>query len=419
MIAPALLLIPLLAAPPASQPTLDVEAAVAHALQNNPRVAAAERAARAAGATVDAVGAWPEPTLRVTASPLPIETRNGPAWAAAALAWPLPWAGELDAATEGAAAQAEAARLRVAEVRLAVAREVRLACADLRLVEAEQAINARTADLVRRFVELAQTRLAVGRGSQNDVLTAQVELARLSNQALDLAQQRVTRAAALNLALGQPPATPVPAVAPPATPAAEALDDLLAWMRAHHPTLARFDADIAARRAALRQADYAGVPRFDVGVAYTYVGEPHHDGGADPGRDALALTAGVRLPLWAGSYDARVDAAAHAVGAEEARRQDAEQMAAYQVIENHVRAETALRQARLLESTVLPLARQSVAVLEEAYAADRAGFLQLLDAERALERFELEHARARAAVEARLADLRHAVGRPPAPGVTE
>ncbi|MCB9540050.1 MAG: TolC family protein [Myxococcales bacterium] len=415
----ALLLLPLLAAPPPSKTTLDVDAAVTRALVQNPRVAAAERAAQAAGATIDAVGAWPEPTLRLTASPLPIETRNGPAWASAALAWPLPWTGELDAATEGAAAMAEAARQRAAEVRLAVAREVRLACAALRLVEAERAINEHTTDILKRFVDLAQTRLAVGRGTQNDVLMAQVELARLENQAIDLAQQRTTRAAAVNLALGQPPSTPVPPVAPAATPAAEALDELLAWMRAHHPTLARFDADIAARRAALRQANYAGVPRFDVGLAYTYVAEPDKPAGADPGRDALAVTAGVRLPLWGDSYDARADAAAHAVGAEEAKRQDAEQMAAYQVIENHVRAETALRQARLLDGTVLPLARQSVAVLEEAYAADRAGFLQLLDAERALERFELEHARARAALEARLADLQHAVGRPPKEGGAE
>lgn len=380
------------------------------AARTHPRVLAAQARARAAGANVEAQGWWPQPQLAVQISPLPIETRHGPAWGTIKLGQALPWGGALDAQVASAQAQARAAEAQLAQTRIAVARAVRRAAAELQRVDAEHAINARTTALVQRLVEQVQARLAVDTAAQADVLDAQVALARLENVGLDLAQQRAIAQAQLNVARGVEATAPVPALSAPA-PAAEALDALLTRLQAH-PQLAAWQARAQAARAQQSAAGYARLPRFKLGVGYTVIGEPDSPAGGTPGQDALHLEAGVSLPLWsnADAAEARAEATAQAAQAAE---NDAERALVLAVMTHHARLETALRATALYAKSVLPLARQRMDVLEAAYAADRARFTTVLDAQRALERYETEHVRARARAAQALADLRAAVGEMP------
>jgi len=329
---------------------------------------------------------------------------------------PLPWLGELDAKVAGAQARARAAVEARRVVELEVARAVRHACFALWGAGAELQINERSAGIMRRFVELAQGRLAVGKAAQTDVLLAQVELARLENDALDLRQSLVTRRAALNTLLGRPPTEALPPPAAPEPRGTDALDSLVAWATENHPALARQAAVIEATREKLRAVDYLDHPRMWAGVGYTFVAESDAPASATNGRDAVMLRFGTTLPVWGGRYSAAESSAREAVGAARAGREAIEDMQVFRVIEQHTNVETALRRVRLFEQAVLPLARQTLQVLEEAYGAGRGGFLELLKAERALERFELQHTRALAGFEMRLADLALAVGRPVSKG---
>ena len=387
-----------------ASPPLDPAWAVDEALRANPALRAARARAQSEDAAVAAEGWWPEPSLRATANPLPIQTKEGPAWATLGLQQSIPYGGELSARTAAARHSAEALHEALAERTLGVVRDVRRTCAALWLVAEERRINGRAKALLDRLVELGQFRLSVGRAAQTDVLLAQVELARLQNQALDLAQREITTRAALNLLLARAPEAPLPEAAPPTTSPTEAVDGLIRWMQAHHPLLRRQQARIEGARAQLRAARYVGSPRFNVGARYTWI---------EGSVGAVGVDVGLTLPTWGDRYSATEQAARHAVEAAEAAREDAALLASYQVVEQHVRVETALRQVRLFDAEILPLARQTIRVMEEAYSADTATFVQVLEAERALERFEVEHARARADFVARLADLEHAVGRPP------
>ena len=399
-------------APFAGTSELAPEQAVEYALAHNPRVEAARRRADGLRAAVDMHGWWPEPKLTVSGSPLPIETRNGPAWASASLMQPLPWTGELDAKTATADAQARAAVQALQLVELQLAREVRHACFARWRTQAELDINGRNANIVRRFVERAQGRLAVGATGQADVLLAQVELARLDNDAIDLQQALVTRAAALNTLLARPPTEALPPAQAPRPRATEAVDALMKWSAEKHPSLRRHTALIDATRARVRAADYAGHPRMWAGVGYTFVQASDAPASETNGRDAVMVSFGTTIPLWGGRYGAAETAAREQVAAAGQARDAAEDLQAFRVLEQHTHVETALRRVRLFETAVLPLAKQTLEVLEEAYGAGRGGFLELLRAERALERFQLQHARALAGFEMRLADLAFAVGRP-------
>ncbi len=399
-------------APFAGQAELSPDKAVEYALAHNPRVLAARRGTERLRAATGAAGYWPEPKLTVSASPLPIETRNGPAWASAQLVQPLPWTGQLDAQTSSLEAQTQAAFEARRLVELQVARSVRHACFAIWRNRAELEINQRNAAIMRRFVELAQGRLAVGAVGQADVLLAQVEVARLDNEAIDLKQAATTRRAALNMLLARAPLESLPKVAAPAPRQAEALDALMGWATENHPSLKRQEALVASTREKLRAVEYHHYPHMWAGLGYTFVQASDSPASDTNGRDAVTLSFGTTLPLWSGHHHGVEASARERVAAAAATRDAAEDMQVFRVIEQHTNVETALRQVRLFQDAVLPLARETLQVLEEAYGAGRVGFLELLKAERALERFEMQYTRALANFEMRLADLELAVGRP-------
>ena len=74
------------------------------------------------------------------------------------------------------------------------------------------------------------------------------------------------------------------------------------------------------------------------------------------------------------------------------------------------RASTAMRLLEAYRTTLLPQAQESLKVAESAYQADKAGFLDLLDAERSLLNYQLEYYQYMAEYEQRLADLERIVG---------
>jgi multidrug efflux pump subunit AcrB len=100
---------------------------VSYAVEHHPALQAARHRIAAAEHAVDAQGFWPVPKLQASGAPLPIETKEGPAWAAVRIDQPFPWMGELDAKQAVAVATARGVgRTREVDV-LWVSRAVRLA----------------------------------------------------------------------------------------------------------------------------------------------------------------------------------------------------------------------------------------------------------------------------------------------------
>lgn len=398
-----------LLAPPALPETgpWTVEAVVAAAAAHNPRLAAARHRQTAAARAVDAAAPWPEPMLMVEGNPLP---PLGEPWGMARITQPFPWADAREGARDAAAADARAMGDALRQDALAIEAMTRGAFHRLHLARAEARVNAEVLDIARRLLRITEERVAVDRAAITDVMQAQVELARLETAALDLDARARTRAAELNALLARDVLAPVPPLHDPDPRPVERLDALVAAAREAHPAISRHDAALAAARARLRVAETRGRPMLAAGIGYGLMG-----GGemAMPAGDGLILSVEIGLPVWGGAaYDAERAAAAAAVDAAAAERAAAADVQAARVVEQAVAVETALRAVRLYRDTALPLAEQTLATLEAAYAAGEADFDRVLAAERARERYAIEAARAATAFELRLAALAEAVGRP-------
>ena len=392
---------------------LNLHAVLAYALEHSPRIQASKYRFLAAEARERAAGYLPDPRFSWSHAFQELQTRNGPVRDVFSLSQTFPYWGKLSAERDSAGAESSAQREAFLSMELGVVRDVQRSYFAIYLTTREIEINDRTRGILERFVRVAQRKLAAGKAGQPDILLAEIELSRLENERIDLDQRLQTERALLNTLLNRKPSAHLPPLSAPKPEYSGELDGLISWMLENLPDVRRYRHIVEENQSRVRLSRLRYIPDVTLGVSYTNVGRSPIDAGAvDSGNDGVAGTLSFNVPLWISKYSAETGAARHALEASRAALADVELLSVYKVLEMHVRVETALRQVTLLRDEILPKATQTLAVLEAAYVGGSVGFLKLLDAERALERFELEYERAQAAFEKRFADLERAVGKP-------
>jgi len=216
-------------------PPLTEAQAVAAALAHSAALEAVRRRAEAMAAVPPQAGTLPDPVLRLGAMNLPVDTfdldQEAMTQLQVGVVQAVPFPGKLALRREAAEHEAEAAAVSVEEVRLRLERDVRLAWWRLHHLDRALEVVERNQTLMRQLVEVAQAAYRVGKGLQQDVLLAELELSRLRDLELRLRRQRRSAEARLNALLNRPADTPVrlprrEAGSLPAAPAEEALYEI-------------------------------------------------------------------------------------------------------------------------------------------------------------------------------------------------
>ena len=260
-------------------------------------------------------------------------------------------------------------------------------------------------DLLKQFLTIATAKFRTGKGTQVDVLKAQVELSTLYQQLPPLEQRRDTAQANLNTLLDRDPRFPME---PPQEPVAgrfeKDLEDLYRIAVEARPELRA--AQLAIKRnehsGALAQRQYypdlnMTVQRFQNFQA----------------RDGFGAVVSINMPFafWTKpKYDAGVQEAAAAVAAARADFHTAENQTRFQIRDLLAKVRANWEVALLYRTTVLPQAEDSVESARVGYRTGKTEFLALIDASRALRDFQLAYVRALVERENRLADLEQVVG---------
>lgn len=260
------------------------------------------------------------------------------------------------------------------------------------LIELEQAIDARYQS---------------GAVPYADLIKVQVEREQLADRLASLRDQRRAQSASLGALLHlrlQGP-LPWPIVEPSDAPTIDesVLTELLADL---NPELKAADAMIEAAVQREELARRSGWPRFMIGAGYMVM--PGRDGRKDA--SDLGLMTGFTLPIWRGRYRAENEEAAALLRATEHDRDE---------MRNRLRAELSLavfqfrdaeRRSELMTQSLIPKARQALAVARQAYADGQTEFMTMIDAQRTLFEFQLLAERALADREIALADINCCVG---------
>jgi outer membrane protein TolC len=317
----------------------------------------------------------------------------------------LPFPGKLSLKGDVASRSAEMTEQSVrAKERELVAR-LKQAYYDVFLAQKAVQIHHEQVELLRQFVTIANTKFRVGKGSQSDVLKAQVELSLLLQHLPILDQRRKTAEAMLNTLLDRDPASSLGMAEEPAQlPLEESVDHLHRLALNDRPELkaAELDVQRSEQSRALAQRQY--YPDFNVAFQRFQNYQTNDGFGA-----YVAMS--IPFAFWTKpKYDAGVQEAEAAVSVAQAQQHTLENLTRFQINDLMAKLRATDQVATLYRTTILPQAEQSLESAHAGYRAGKTGFLDLIDTQRAWRGFQLEYFKALVDRQHRLAELEQVVG---------
>lgn len=396
--------------------SMTLDDAVNAALANNPQLARLRSQADALEAVPPQVGALPDPTLSLNALNFPTDTfdrdQEPMTQVQVALHQAFPFPGKRGLRRAVAEYEATAATKRVLDMQLQISADVRNAWWELFYLDRALEIVARNQVLMRDFVEIAQTKYKVGKGLQQDVLLAQLELSRLLDRELPLRGMRSASQADLNALLDRSAIQPVrlPADAPDID-LPELLDEkrLMQTALTSRPLLdvQREMTEAARARLDLAKKDY--YPDFKLGAGYGL------RNGEDPQRgdrpDFASLMFSVNLPIYFKSKQSKaVDQRSSEYFQRKHLFNETLRSVQASIARNGAQYQASRDQVSLYGTAIIPQAQQTVAAMLSAYQVNEVDFLNVLNAEITLYNAQISYWEALSDAKQALAKLAASVG---------
>ena len=392
---------------------------LAHAALNNAGLRAAFERWKAALEKVPQVRALPDPRFTYRYYIVEVETRVGPQRQGFALAQTFPWFGKLALRGDAAAQAAEAQRERFEAVKLALFFRVKDAYYEYYYLGRAIAILDDNIQLLKNLESVARTRYKAATAAHSEVIRAQVELGKLDDRQRTLRDLRRPIVARLNAAMNRPPAAELPWPKDLAEQNVAFRDaDALAWLEQDNPELKALAHEIDRSRTgvALARKEYfpdvmLGVDYIDTGAARGGMARP-----SDSGNDPVIASVSVNLPIWwdklaAGVREARYR---HLFALHSRTEKLNDLRSRLELVRYNYR--DAQRKIDLYRNTLVPKAVESIKASLTSFEDGKAGFLDVIDAERVMLEFQLSMERALASRQQHLAEMEMLVGRqlPPA-----
>ena len=410
--------------------TLDL--LIAEALKRSPTIDAARQRVSAARARVRPAGARADPNLMAALVAIPIVkpslTDDDFTMLMVGIQQSFPYPGKRALRTRAATLEADALGSAIDGAQRGVVRAVKAAWFEIAYLDHALEIAERSRVLLADVVRLTESQYGSGTGTQQDILKARVEAARLTETVTALTEARVASVAELNATLDRPTDTPLSHATIPgrlarasvATDAASirftsqsigaraadsplpSLYDLQDLAARSNPALREHEARIAAQGARVDLARREYKPDFDVSLQYNHrVAFPD------------LFTAQVSIPLRLQKSSRQDQAVAEATADRSAL--EAEHRAEVRAVRARVATlvseiELNRTQLALYVKAILPQARAAASSSLAGYRTGRTGLLALLDLQNTVLGYETAYYRAQSDFAKKMAELEELIG---------
>ncbi|MBI4463600.1 MAG: TolC family protein [Acidobacteria bacterium] len=245
---------------------------VKEALENNRDIQATQKKYEASRQRPSIASSLPDPMLSFASNnignPIPLTTvgEEDMSMAGLELMQELPFPGKLQLQGRMAQKEADADWHGYRGAQLEVVSQVKEAFYQLHFVDEATDVVLKDKDLLEKFVKIAEVRYAVGKGIQQDVLRAQVELTMMEKRLVELEQQRGSLVARINSLLNRQPESPLGRSNNyPKASLTLSVDELYQSAVANSPLLGQDQARIEKDNYALELARKEYYPDFAVG----------------------------------------------------------------------------------------------------------------------------------------------------------
>ena len=385
---------------------------IKEALSKNPLLLTTKNQIKARKERIPQAGTLPDPILKLGLVNLPeaFDFNDDPmTQKQISLSQKIPFPGKLGLREKLAQKDFNRFEAEFAYQQLEIINKVKNAYYSLFFIEKSIEITEKNKTLLKNFLEIAQSLYSVGKGVQQDVLKAEVELSRMREKLVVLKQQKITITARLNTLIDRDPYTPLegrPEVSltlftpDPKEVKNSSLDD--------HPMLKSVQCIREKAETAYHLARKEYYPNFEVGFSYAQREDSMHRNLSDLYSGFL----GINIPIW---YKTRQNRKV-----EEMRYTFISEKSRYEAIKNDLQFKIVSLLAEidqnghlidLYHNEIIPQATHTLDSSLASYQVGEVDFLAPLINLLTLYTYELEYYKAFTNYEKNLADLELAVGK--------
>jgi cobalt-zinc-cadmium efflux system outer membrane protein len=380
---------------------------------NNPDLKAAESRWQMFRSRIDQASSFEDPMLMlriqngVVSDPLNF-AKEPMTSKAIGLSQRFPFWGKRSLKGEVATKEADSYGWMAAERKVELTRMVKESWFRLYYIQKSTEIIDKNIQTLDRFIALAKTRYSIGKGSQTDVLKAQLGRSHLFDMKITLEQQHRTAESTLNTILYRPMETPIGKIQDFATTPIEISEkDLRSMAYANRPWVKSLSAQIGKGEAGLRLAEREFYPDFTVSLEYMQR-VPVMGG---QGNDLYTLGVSFNLPVQRDRRHAAVaesDAEITVANEELAALKNNIDFGISDLLAQLNRREKLIE---LYKTGIIPQAEQTLDSATINYRVNKVDFLTLLDSQVTLLSFEREYYESLAEHQKMLAQLEALVGK--------
>jgi outer membrane protein, heavy metal efflux system len=345
-------------------------------LERNPTLDQMRATAAAVAARYPQVTSLDDPTLAFSTAPGSAGSPNVNYAARVEVAQKLLYPGKRGLKGSAVQAEARAAAEDVEDARLQLVESARSALADYYLAVKATTVAEENAKLLGEFRKNAEARYKAGQGQQQDVLQADVEIARQDERLVSLRRARLVAVARLNTLMHLPPDRPLPPPADVGSPAPLPDAGKLREIALSRPDVQAVIARVASEEAALALALREYKPDVELMAAY--------DGFWQGTDRPLQWQVGLRtnLPVRYARRSGAVEEARAKVAQRRAELARLTDQIGFQVQEAFEQTREADDVVKLYETRILPAAAANVKEAQAGYTNNRAPFFNLIEAQR-------------------------------------
>lgn len=382
------------------------------ALENNPELLEAQNRIKASREVPSQAGSLDDPILQFGLSNLPTDSfafnEHVGTQKEITLSQKLPFPGKLGLRTEIANKGVGIAEENYDELKLKIIREVKQSYFELCFVLVAIEVTEQNKKLLQQFVTIAETKYSVGKGIQQDVIKAQVELSKIMDELIALNKRKETEQGKLNSLMNLLPQAPL--TIPHGitkTSFNYKIEELQELSEETKPVLKEIRLVKERFQVSKKLAEKDYYPNFNVGFKYG-----QRESAIRQDRpDFVSGFVGINIPIWYKTKQSRkvaeqsywIDVAQETYN--KARNQIF--LRIKELLDQEAKSSETLQ---LIKTAILPQARQSLESALAGYGVDNVDFLTLLNNQVTLLDWEIKYHRELTDYEKTLADLEQTVG---------
>lgn len=362
-------------------------------VQNNPELQASWNQWQAAQTRPSQSGALPDPVLGLGFMNLPIhsfaldeEMMSG---RQLSLMQMFPFPGKLGTRQHIMLNEAAIAEQQYLQKKNDLIKALKEAYFELFYINKAMHTNHKNQAVLNQFLQIAETRYRVGKGIQQDVFKAQLELSKLTDNLYELQQQQQLLAAEIAFLLNRRSPTLAPRTEELSfLPFKMGLDELQSLAEKHNPFLHSWQITVQQSEQKISLARKEYLPDFTIEVTYIqrdmlWTGE----GGTDLFSGMIGLT----LPLYFWKKQARqVQETELDAQASHHMQESARQMIYRELEKSYSTLQMNQKRWQLFKNMIIPQAEQTLQSALSAYQVDRVDFLTVIENQMSLYTYELE-----------------------------